>query len=87
MELRLSSEAANCAVTQELPNILWNSKVNYRVPTGPYPEADQSSLYHPILSLRSILIFTANILHAFLFSPICDTCSAHLILLDLDHCN
>jgi hypothetical protein len=27
--------------------------------------------------------FPTNILYAFLFSPICDTCSAYLILLDL----
>jgi hypothetical protein len=26
--------------------------------TGPYPEPDQSSPYHPILSLRSILILS-----------------------------
>jgi hypothetical protein len=67
--------------------------------TAPYPEPDQSNLYHPI-SLGSFLIvsthlrlgllngllpsgFPTNILHALLFSPIRATCSAHLILLDL----
>jgi hypothetical protein len=31
MELSPSWEAANCAATQELPSILWNPKVYYRV--------------------------------------------------------
>jgi hypothetical protein len=31
MELNPSSEAANCAATQELPSILWNPTVHYRV--------------------------------------------------------
>jgi hypothetical protein len=38
IELSPSGEAANCAATQEFPNILWNPK-------------DQSNPYHPILSL------------------------------------
>jgi hypothetical protein len=54
-ELSSSCEAASCAATQELPNILWNPKVHYRVKqhpsTFPYPEPDRSSPYHPILSL------------------------------------
>jgi hypothetical protein len=37
MGLSLSSEAGNCAATQELPSICQNPKVHYR---GPYPEPD-----------------------------------------------
>jgi hypothetical protein len=29
--------------------------------TGPYPEPDQSSLYHPILTLKSILILASHL--------------------------
>jgi hypothetical protein len=31
MELNPSQEAASCAATQEIPNILWNEKFHYRV--------------------------------------------------------
>jgi hypothetical protein len=50
MELWPSQQPIPCADTQEFPNILCNSNAYCHVhamPTGLYPDTDQSSPYHP----------------------------------------
>jgi hypothetical protein len=58
-ELSPSWEAANCAATQELPSILWNSKVHHRVPMVPI--LSQINPVHTIPSYLSKIHF--NIAH------------------------
>jgi hypothetical protein len=53
-KLSPSSEAASCAATQKFPNTLMEPvsllPCSQEPSTGPYPEPDQSSPYHSILS-------------------------------------
>jgi hypothetical protein len=59
MELNSSWEHANCATTQELPNILFNRKVHCRVHKTPplVPILSQSNANHTISSYLSNIHF------------------------------
>jgi hypothetical protein len=63
MELSPFWETANCAATQELPSILWNRKIHYRVHNSPplVPKLNQINPIHIILSYLSKIHF--NIIH------------------------
>jgi hypothetical protein len=63
MELSPSREAACCAATQELPNILWNPKVHYCGNKSPplVPIVSQMNLVHTTPSYLANIHF--NIIH------------------------
>jgi hypothetical protein len=64
MELSHSREAASYAAIQELPRILWNIKVHYRVHKSPLlvPILSQINPIHTIRSYDSKIDF--NIIHS-----------------------
>jgi hypothetical protein len=95
MELSPSRQAASCSATEEHEgSLLWLLEPS----TSPYPEPDQSSLHHPILSLKdpfqyyppTYLYLVVFLVTSFLlgfpymqsYSSNLSTFPAHLILLD-----
>jgi hypothetical protein len=63
MEQSLSWEAANCAAIQELPKILWNLQVHYRVHKNPQlvPILSQINPVHKALDDLSMIHFNTTL--------------------------
>jgi hypothetical protein len=84
MEPSASWEAANCAATQDLPSILWNPKVHYRLHKRP-PLAPILSQIDPIPTIPSYVITMYNVFLAICFGLTCPS-SGNTFWWSLAHC-